>query len=103
MSLVFIIHVLCVVLCSCLSGMCVLTCMYVCVRQRNDGLWMTYLNRPNIIASPVIRGASLRIIQVSAYEDDDMRCNNMDIFPFCYYSFLWNIAVLHVEAITLRA
>ncbi len=73
----------------------------VCARESDDGLSVTCLNRTDIRASAVIRGASIRQAEVSAFEDYDMQCNNMDLLS-CYYSFVWSIGVLHMEAITLR-
>lgn len=72
-------------------------------REDDEGLSLTYLNRSDIIASAVIRGAPLRQAEVSAFEDHDMQCNDMNLFPCCYYSFVWSIGALHMEAITLKA
>lgn len=98
-------------LCRCFKVVMDYNTLYMCVREReresekgsDDGLLVTYLNRPAIRASAVIRGASLRQAEVSGFEDYDMHCNNMDLFPCCYYSFVWNIGALHMEAITRRA
>ena len=85
----------------CIGCVFLCVCINVCAREIDDGLPVTYLNRPDIWASAVIRGASLRQAEVSAFEDYDMQCNNMDLFPCCYCSFVWNIEALHMEAITL--
>lgn len=58
-------------------------CVIVTVMR---GFRVKYLNRPDIISSAVIRGASLRQAEVSAFEDYNMQRNNMNLFP-CYYSF----------------
>lgn len=78
--------------------------VYLCVYERDSDDWLsvTYQNRPDIRASAVIRCASLRLAEVSAFEDYDMQCNNMDLFPCCYYSFVWRGMALLMEAITLR-
>jgi len=60
------------------------------VPQSVERLLETYLNRSDIIASPVIQVASFRQAEVSAFEDYDMQCNNMNLIP-CYYSFLGSI------------
>lgn len=90
-------------ICVCDACAYVYVCMHVCARESDDGLSVTYLNRTDIRVSAVIRGASLRHAEVSAFEDYDMQCNNMDLFTCCYYSFVWSIGALHMEAITLRA
>lgn len=59
-----------------------------------------HLNRPD---SGAIVGASLMRAEVSFFEDRDMQCNNTGPLPRCYYSFVWNIRALHMEAITPRA
>lgn len=53
----------------------ILTCMYsmyVYLRESDDGLPVTYVNSPDIRASAVTRGASLRHAEVSAFEDYDI-------------------------------
>lgn len=55
------------------------------------------------MASAVIRGTSFSQAEVSFFEDYDKQCSNVDLFPCCYYSFVWSIGAQHMEAITLRA
>lgn len=64
------------------------------------GLGLTCLNSPDIMASAVSAGASPRQAEVSSFEDYDKHCNNMSLFPCCYYSVVWSIGALHMEAIT---
>lgn len=71
--------------------------------ESDDGLSLTYLTRPYIMASAVIRGTSFSQAEVSFFEDYDKQCSNVDLFPCCYYSFVWSIGAQHMEAITLRA
>lgn len=67
--------------------------------ESDDELSVTFLNNPVIRAWVVISGESLRQAEVSAFRDYHITPG----FFHVVISLIWNIGVLHMEAITLRS
>lgn len=55
--------------------------------ESDDGLSVTYLTRPYIMASAVIRGTSFSQAEVSFFEDYDKQCSNVDFFSVLLLQF----------------
>lgn len=67
--------------------MCLYVCSQVSAHESDDGLSVTYLTRPYIMASAVIRGTSFSQAEVSFFEDYDKQCSNVDCFSVLLLQF----------------
>lgn len=67
--------------------MCLYVCSQVSAHESDDGLSVTYLTRPYIMASAVIRGTSFSQAEVSFFEDYDKQCSNVDFFSVLLLQF----------------